>query len=94
MTRKNQEIKKEADPNIQSQVLSERDTAIYIGMSRSYLRQDRVDGPHGNRTPGPPFIRVGRRILYRRSELDDWLENHLVRHEMPLLFFGSLRYRL
>lgn len=79
MTRKNQEIEKEADPKIQSQVLCEKDTAKYIGMSRSYLRQDRVDGPHGNRTPGPPFIRIGRRILYRRLDLDKWLEDHIVR---------------
>ena len=80
MTSKSQEkIGKEGESKIQSQVLCEKDTAKYIGMSRSFLRQDRVNGPHGNRTSGPPYIRVGRRILYRRSDLDTWLEGHLAR---------------
>ena len=28
---------------------------------------------------GPPFIRIGRAVRYRISDLDAWLENRLVR---------------
>ena len=31
------------------------------------------------RGPGPPFIRIGRAVRYRISDLDEWLENRLVR---------------
>jgi len=27
---------------------------------------------------GPPFIRVGKRVLYRRSDLEKWLESKRV----------------
>lgn len=55
-------------------VLTEREAAEYIGMSRSFLRQARMDGPRKNRTPGPKFFKVGSRaIRYRRERLDEWL---------------------
>ncbi len=59
--------------------LSEAEAANYIGMSRSFLRQARMDGKRLNRTPGPPFTNVGRKILYLKDDLDGWLEAH--RHE-------------
>jgi hypothetical protein len=30
------------------------------------------------RTEGPPFIKVGRLVRYRRSDLDGWLTAHTV----------------
>lgn len=56
--------------------LSEKAAAQYIGMSRSFLRQARMDGKRRNRTPGPPFSKVGRRVLYLLDDLDAWLEEH------------------
>lgn len=30
---------------------------------------------------GPPIVRAGRRIMYRASDLDAWLQRHT--HKMP-----------
>jgi len=53
--------------------LTEIEASQYIGMSRSYLRQSRMDGYRDKRTPAPPFIRIGRSIRYLREDLDNWL---------------------
>ena len=66
-------------PPITRRGLSEADAANYIGMSRSFLRQARMDGKRFNRTPGPPFTKIGRKVLYLKDDLDAWLEAH--RHE-------------
>ena len=56
--------------------LSEAETAQYLGVSRSTLRQSRMDGPRQGRIPSPPFVRAGRRIIYLLDDLDGWLERH------------------
>ena len=66
-------------PPIPRRGLSEAEAANYIGMSRSFLRQARMDGKRLNRTPGPPFTKIGRKVLYPQDDLDGWLEAH--RHE-------------
>ena len=58
--------------------LTEKEAAEYIGMSCSFLRQDRMNGLRKNRTPGPNFIKIGRTIRYLREELDKWLEMYRV----------------
>ena len=56
-------------------VLTEKETAEYIGMSRSFLRQARMNGDRKNRTPSPPYLRIGKRaIRYEISSLNSWLE--------------------
>ena len=54
----------------------EPEAALYIGMSRSFLRQSRMDGIRENRTPGPPFIKIGRAVRYLKEDLDAWLETY------------------
>ena len=66
-------------PAVRRRGLSEAEAADYIGMSRSFLRQARMDGKRVNRTPGPPFTKIGRKVLYLKDDLDTWLEAH--RHE-------------
>jgi len=61
--------------------MSEAQAAHYINMSRSYLRQDRMNGIRHNRTPGPRYVRIGRRIRYLKDDLDAWLEAHAVDRE-------------
>ena len=61
------------------QLLTEKQAAPYIGMSRSFLRQSRMNGKRQNRTPGPPFLKIGRKVLYLADDLDAWLLEH--RHE-------------
>jgi hypothetical protein len=61
-----------------SRTLNEPDAARYIGLSRSFLRHSRMDGTRGHRTPGPAFVKVGRKVLYRIEDLDAWLLAHRV----------------
>ena len=56
--------------------LSEKETAEYTGLSRSTLRQGRMTGKRDGRCETPPFIRAGRRVLYLRDQLDQWLEQN------------------
>lgn len=58
-------------------ILTEKEAAIYIGMSRSFLRQDRMNGYRVNRTPGPSFLKLGHSIRYRKQDLNEWLDKHL-----------------
>jgi hypothetical protein len=54
--------------------LREPGAADYIGLTQAYLRATRS----GRGTPGPPYVRIGRTIVYRISDLDAWLEEHRV----------------
>jgi hypothetical protein len=58
-------------------VLTEADAAVYIGMSRAWLNKSRTRR-FRNVADALPFIRAGaRQIVYRREDLDRWLERHL-----------------
>lgn len=59
-------------------LFTEQEAADYLGMSRSYLRQDRMNGTLENRTPGPNFCRFGTMIRYTKENLDEWIKNNLV----------------
>ncbi|MHB1949402.1 MAG: helix-turn-helix domain-containing protein [Gammaproteobacteria bacterium] len=59
-------------------ILTEKEASEYIGMSRSYLRQDRMNGIRENRTPGPRYLKIGRNIRYVKEDLDAWLLKHRV----------------
>ena len=63
--------------NPSSRSLTEIQAAKYIGMSRSFLAQSRMDGNRDKRTPAPPFIKIGRSVRYLREDLDNWLDNFL-----------------
>lgn len=61
--------------------LTEIETSAYIGMSRSFLRQSRMDGNRETRTPSPPFIKIGRSVRYLVEDLDAWLDRfHRLEH--------------
>lgn len=60
---------------IQPRALNEIEAARYIGMSRSYLAQARMDGYVGNRTDAPRFIKIGRSVRYLLEDLDNWLND-------------------
>ena len=44
-----------------------RQAAELIGMSSRTLEKWRVEGT------GPPFLKLGRRVLYSRADLEAWL---------------------
>ncbi len=54
-------------------VLRSPEAAFYIGMSESFLRQSRIYGDLPGRTPGPPYIKVGRSVRYLIADLESWL---------------------
>ena len=60
-------------------LFDERQTSRYLGVSLSYLRKARSEGSPGGRTPAPPFVRVDRRVYYRRSDLDAWVTELVAR---------------
>ena len=55
--------------------LRDPEAAEYIGMSESFLRQSRLGGIRENRTPGPPFVKIGRAVRYLREDLDKPRQN-------------------
>ncbi len=57
-------------------VIDEKEAARRIGLSVSFLRQSRIDGDLANRTPGPPFLKMGKAVRYLVSDLDSWLLSH------------------
>jgi predicted DNA-binding transcriptional regulator AlpA len=65
--------------NSLKRLFTEQEAAEYLSMSRSYLRQDKMNGRFKTRTPGPDFCRFGSMIRYTKEELDKWIEKHLVR---------------
>jgi predicted DNA-binding transcriptional regulator AlpA len=54
-------------------MLTEKEAAQYIGMSRSFLNQDRMNGYRETRTQGPRYIKLGRSVRYHIEDLDSWL---------------------
>jgi len=52
---------------------TEKETAQYIGMSVSWLRQARMKGDKN----APPFLKIGKSVRYRKSDLDAWLDTKL-----------------
>ncbi len=49
--------------------------AVYLQISESLLAKMRM--PSDPRT-GPKFVKIGRVVLYRRTDLDEWLAAHVV----------------
>jgi predicted DNA-binding transcriptional regulator AlpA len=57
---------------------SEQEASQYIGLSRSFLRQARMNGALKGSIPPPKFIRLGSRtIRYLKEDLDAWLEQFI-----------------
>ena len=57
-----------------SDYMSEDETAEYIRKKVRWLRER---SRHGS---GPPFYQIGRTRLYRRAEIDRWLETLRAAH--------------
>ena len=57
--------------------LTEAEAAAYLRVSRSFLRQGRMNGRRAGHAPPPPYVKAGRMVRYRVSDLDFWLEHQL-----------------
>jgi predicted DNA-binding transcriptional regulator AlpA len=56
-----------------SQVLCARDAARLLGLSPSTLAKMRLNGN------GPIYCKLGRRVVYRPADLEQWLESRTAR---------------
>lgn len=63
--------------SIPAHALREADAARYLAVSRAYLRSGRM---HGR---GPAFVRIGRAVVYRVTDLDCFLDQHRVETRNP-----------
>jgi hypothetical protein len=59
-------IDKMADPLLSTAEIHREEPNIKPG----FLEKKRCSGD------GPPYIKIGRKVLYRRSEFRQWLERH------------------
>lgn len=59
--------------------LGTKRAAAYMGVSHQWLEVRRVTGPSRkkHKGDGPPFVRVGTRVMYRRADLDKFMEDRL-----------------
>jgi hypothetical protein len=58
--------------------ISEKEAAIFIGVSVSALRKSRMNGARDKHLPPPPFIQLGRRVVYLTSDLIGYINQHRV----------------
>lgn len=56
--------------------LSEREASLFLGLSESSLRKSRMNGTRANHLPPPPFVKIGRRVVYLVDDLRSYLEQH------------------
>jgi predicted DNA-binding transcriptional regulator AlpA len=66
---------KTSKPNELGDNLRPTDAAQYVGLSTSKLAKLRMEA---NRDKGPKFVKVCGCVIYRRADLDAWLESHIV----------------
>lgn len=55
------------------------DSATYLGLGLSAFYR------HAVHDPSLPRVRIGIRVLFRRRDLDGWMERHMVRGKDPRL---------
>jgi predicted DNA-binding transcriptional regulator AlpA len=53
--------------------LNARDAARFVGLSESTLAKLRLNGN------GPPYCKLGRRVVYRLADLEQWLQSRTTR---------------
>jgi predicted DNA-binding transcriptional regulator AlpA len=56
------------------ELLTDAEAAAFLGVSASFLRKSRMTGARKDKTPPPPFVRIGRLVRYRPEDLNKWLE--------------------
>jgi len=53
-------------------LLTQREAALALRLSERTLERSRVSGT------GPVFVKCGRRVLYRQSDIDEWISSRVV----------------
>ena len=57
--------------------MNNADAAVHIGTTPANLRLSRHTGFLYKDIPSPKFLKAGRKVLYLKSDLDNWL------HQLP-----------
>ena len=60
-----------------TKLVDENVAAEILGMSVGWLRQSRCHGNLENRTPAPPFVKLGRSVKYRVEDLENWITDNI-----------------
>lgn len=62
------ELINQANAGTDDELLNTEQLALWLGVSTGWLEIGRSQGY------GPPFIRLGRRVRYRRADINRWLQ--------------------
>jgi hypothetical protein len=73
---------------LDNRAVDEEGAAVYTTVSISSLRKGRMEGQRVNHMPPPPYVRLGRRVVYLLDDLDRWLEANRV-NALPSLSSGD-----
>lgn len=65
-----------SQPSNQQIAVNEVAAAEALGISTSALRKARMNGARSNRLPPPPYVKIGRRVVYLIDDLRAYLERH------------------
>lgn len=64
--------------------LTQREAAAYCRISAATLARMRQDARCEAQLPGPAYVRIGRRIIYRKQDLEAWLAQLAERSRPPI----------
>lgn len=53
------------------QLMTQKELCAYIGKSEAWAERARLDGS------GPPYVKLGRSVRYRASDVEDWINKTL-----------------
>lgn len=59
-------------------ILNDKEAAKYLGLSESFLRQCRSVGNRQGIAKGPRYLKLGRAVRYKLSDLEEWIEENRV----------------
>jgi len=62
----------ETSSQTSDRLLNQKQVAEMIGMSQAWLEQCRF------RKIGIPWVKIGRSCRYRKSDVEKWIESHLI----------------
>lgn len=77
---------------LEKRYLNTEEASRYTGWSKSYFDHTRLTGRLRNLTPGPPFIKKGRRVLYDKNDLDTWLQQNRREDVVPIQAKPKIRH--
>jgi predicted DNA-binding transcriptional regulator AlpA len=66
---------KQHNPEIE--LLTEKQVSKILNVSLAFLRRRRSQGTPPGCTPGPVYLKLGKSVRYRKSDIVSYLEEHI-----------------